>query len=178
MTRWILVAVTVAIASGVLCWLRWRYLVVAVAGRSMEPTYVAGDRLLVRRTRTDRIRRGQVVVFAKTPPANGGAPGGARDDLREAPWIIKRAVAVPGDPVPTPAVPALRGSAGARVPPGHLVVLGDNAERSFDSRSFGYLTADLVFGVVLRRIADPVAEAGRPAALRPHDREASTAYPK
>ncbi|MEV3986782.1 S26 family signal peptidase [Nonomuraea sp. NPDC049758] len=41
---------------------------------------------------------------------------------------------------------------GTRVPDGHLVVLGDNPRRSHDSRRAGYLTADRLLGVVLRKV--------------------------
>ncbi|WP_163569602.1 S26 family signal peptidase [Fodinicola feengrottensis] len=54
------------------------------------------------------------------------------------PWLIKRAVALPGDVVPAE-VPHL---AGARVPADRFVVLGDNSARSYDSRRVGYLHAD------------------------------------
>ena len=39
------------------------------------------------------------------------------------------------------------------VPPGKLVVLGDNAARSFDSRQIGYIPADRLLGVVRRPLA-------------------------
>ncbi|NUR89731.1 MAG: S26 family signal peptidase, partial [Nonomuraea sp.] len=67
----------------------------------------------------------------------------------------KRLAAVPGDPIPRDAVPALRDAPGSRVPDGHLVVLGDNPARSYDSRRTGYLKADRLFGVVLRKLTPP-----------------------
>jgi signal peptidase I len=36
------------------------------------------------------------------------------------------------------------------VPAGSLVVLGDNADESYDSRHFGYVRASSVLGVVVR----------------------------
>ncbi|MGK5556656.1 S26 family signal peptidase [Actinomadura kijaniata] len=66
-------------------------------------------------------------------------------------WLVKRAVAVPGDTVPEQVRPAVRAAPGATVPPGSLVVGGD-AERSQDSRHFGYVRARDVVGVVLRRL--------------------------
>jgi signal peptidase I len=116
--------------------LRSRFLVVTVHGVSMEPTYRSGDRLLVRRAKLNRVRTGQVVVVqvdATTPDD----PTGGR--------LVKRAVAVPGDPVP-PQIPV----PGPRVPVDSLLVLGDNPARSNDSRRLGYLPAAALIGVVLR----------------------------
>jgi signal peptidase I len=136
-------AVPVAVLAGVTWCLRRRYAVVAVQGRSMRPTYRAGDRLLVRRTGTGSIRRGQVVVFAESSDARPAPPAG---------WIIKRAIAVPGDPVPQDRVAALRSVTEEYVPAGRIVVIGDNPALSFDSRHFGYVTGDRVLGVVLRHM--------------------------
>jgi signal peptidase I len=117
---------------------RRRLLMVTVHGVSMEPTYHSGDRLLVRRSRLDRVRTGQVVVV-QVP---GAAPGDPTDGR-----MVKRAVAVPGDPVPSGI-----DVAGPVVPAGRLLVLGDNPARSNDSRRLGYIPADALIGVVLRPI--------------------------
>lgn len=115
--------------------LRRRLLVITVEGVSMEPTYHAGDRLLVRRANLSAVRRGAVVVFATL----AGAPP------TDPPLMVKRAVAIPGDPVP-PGVPV----PDRLVPAGHLVVLGDNAAHSADSRTNGFLQAADIVGVVVR----------------------------
>ncbi|MEU8323954.1 S26 family signal peptidase [Nonomuraea sp. NPDC048881] len=137
-----LVAGLVVIMLG-LAWLRRAYVVVTVEGESMLPTYRPGERVLVRRTGPRRLRTGQVVVLARLVEA--AEDGQAR-------WMIKRLAAVPGDPIPRATVPALRAAPGTRVPDGHLVVLGDNPRRSLDSRRTGYLTADRLLGVVLRKV--------------------------
>ncbi|GIE78701.1 S26 family signal peptidase [Actinoplanes philippinensis] len=117
--------------------LRRRLLVVTVEGVSMEPAYRPGDRLLVRRAGLAGVRRGAAVLVASPPGAGSADP----------PFMVKRAAALPGDPVPAGfPVPD------AAVPPGRLLVLGDNAARSADSRTMGYLSADDVIGVVLRRL--------------------------
>ena len=134
--RW-LAGLALALGGGAVL-LRTGYLAVRVHGASMEPTLRTGDRVLVRRVRPDRLRRGQIVVIA-----HRGGPG-------DPPLLIKRAVALPGDRAPR--LPALRGAAGSRVPAGSLVVLGDNAGASFDSRQAGYFGAEALVGVVVRRL--------------------------
>lgn len=130
---------------------RRRLVVVSVSGDSMRPAYAPAERVLVRRVDLRHVRAGQVVVFASPPAAGGdGRTGTAR--LKGGEWLIKRAGAVPGDPVPD-AVRQVVGSDGnGRVPPDHLVVLGDNPGRSTDSRHWGLLPAAYLLGVVLRRL--------------------------
>ena len=115
----------------VLAVLRRRYVLVDVTGVSMLPTLRPGDRVLVRRTRLGSVRRGQLVVVA--PPRH--SPG-------DPPWLVKRAVALPGDPF-----------LDAPVPPGRLAVVGDNRDHSVDSRRTGTLPASALLGVVVRRRA-------------------------
>jgi signal peptidase I len=118
--------------------LRLSYFDIVVEGMSMEPTYSNGDHLLVRRGRTGR--RGEVVVFTN-PRIDGG--------LAEQPaWLVKRIVAVAGDPVPEDVRQVV---ADATVPAGRLLVRGDN-DRSLDSRRFGYVEASESVGVVVRRL--------------------------
>ena len=168
MTGWT-VSAALAICGLWLLWIRRRYLVATVAGRSMEPTLRAGDRLVVRRTR--RIRAGQIVVVrAPDRPLEYRPPGTPLTDEEKAALLappgmaepvappgerllIKRAVAVPGDPVPRDGFPALRTVPDTVVPRGSLVVLGDNPAASWDSREYGFVhPADLV-GVVVRPLA-------------------------
>jgi signal peptidase I len=167
--------------AGIVAWLRRRYIVITVAGVSMEPAYGHGDRVLVRRASLEAVRRGHVVVLAgrlaemwpglAAPTTDGAAPSGggfpsagespdasevpdAGLELTEVPvWMIKRVKAVSGDPVPRGEVSALRHVPERVVPEGCLVVLGDNAEASRDSRHFGYVPSDRLIGVVVRRMA-------------------------
>jgi signal peptidase I len=155
------------LALTALVWaIRRRIAVVTVAGESMRPAYRTGDRVLVRRAGLSELRPGQVVVIEQ--PAVGGAwitpvprwPGSSRK------WMIKRVAALPGDTLPDlalpPSAPLSRLAAGAAVPPGNLVVLGDNAARSLDSRQFGYCPADRLLGIVLR----PLRPVSRTSATR------------
>ncbi|RFU37562.1 hypothetical protein DZF91_32210 [Actinomadura logoneensis] len=158
------------LASGAaaVLWARRRLVVVTVEGWSMAPTFGDGDRVLVRRRSLADVRPGDVVVLEppETPdhlsrppgppaPARGsGAP--TEPDRRDGPdrpeeldgtdWNVKRVVALPGDPIP-PGVPG----EGGPVPPGRLVVLGDNPD-SVDSRQRGLYAGDRLLGVVLRRL--------------------------
>ncbi|MEW1848142.1 S26 family signal peptidase, partial [Nonomuraea angiospora] len=66
------VAALVAALVSVLWALRRRYLVVTVRGYSMRPSYLPGDRVLVRRVVAAKVRRGQAVVF-EAPGRTGEA---------------------------------------------------------------------------------------------------------
>lgn len=151
-----LVAGLALAAAGTTLWLRRRYAVVDVIGVSMSPAYHPGDRVLVRRVPGTAVRRGAAVVFEPdygTEDAAGPRPRVRSDAaIKGRSWLLKRAVAVPGDPVPRHEVPALRDVPEAAVPPGCLVVLGDNPPASLDSREFGYVAAERVLGVVVRLI--------------------------
>ncbi|MEV0386487.1 S26 family signal peptidase [Nonomuraea sp. NPDC050643] len=137
----VVVIVVLALSGGVcLLWARGRHLLVTVAGPSMEPAYAPGDQVLVRRVPIARVRPGQVVLIRRDPVH--GLP--EDPDL-----VIKRAVAVPGDPVPRVGFPLLAGTA---VPPAKLVVVGDNLPLSYDSRHHGYVPAGRFVGVVVRRL--------------------------
>jgi signal peptidase I len=128
--------------------LRRHIAIVAVVGVSMQPTLAPGDRVLVRRVRIGQVRIGQIVVIEKPDDSGTWAtlPPGRSIAQRE--WMIKRVAAVPGDHRPDAMPP---GSPGLLVPSGNLVVLGDNPARSLDSRQIGYIPAERVLGVVLRR---------------------------
>ena len=141
-----LVTVLAASAAGV-AGLRRRVVIVTVFGPSMQPALRAGDRVLVRRTEAGGLRAGQIVVIER-PGLDGRwdtAPAGQPASGRE--WIIKRLAAVPGDLCPDGVA---RTAAGLTVPPGRFVVLGDNTANSLDSRTFGYIPAERLLGVMLR----------------------------
>jgi signal peptidase I len=133
-----------ALAVGCTAWWARRSLVlVTVEGPSMEPTLRTGDQVLVRRAALRSVRAGDVVVLGPGAPPAIGFAGGHR-------WIVKRAVAVPGDPVPRE-LDALADVPEPAVPAGRLVLLGDGPV-SADSRAYGYFGAELLLGVVVRRL--------------------------
>ncbi|MEU7936507.1 S26 family signal peptidase [Microbispora bryophytorum] len=144
----VLLASALGVGGGVVAAAR-ALCVVEVHGESMEPGLWSGDRVLVRRVRprrpglfVRRVRRGDVVVISRVGPGEGVALDGGTN------LVIKRAAAVAGDPIP----PGFEALGEARVPPGRLLVLGDNPSRSTDSRQWGLLPESRITGVVLRRL--------------------------
>ncbi len=155
MTPVLLVLLASALGGGVVTAARRILHVVEVHGESMEPGLRPGDRVLVRRLRPGRsarsarsarrvrrVRRGDIVVISRVGPGEGVALDGGTN------LVIKRAAAVAGDPIP----PGFEALGEVRVPPGRLLVLGDNPSRSTDSRQWGLLPESRITGVVLRRL--------------------------
>ena len=117
-------------------------LVVTVNGPSMEPALASGDRVLVIRG-GQFVRVGRVVVLRPVDSQRG-----------ERPYLqVKRVAAVSGDPVPESVRGAVDADPGDLVPHGKLVVLGDAASSSADSRHWGFTTVDHVVGVMAARLA-------------------------
>jgi signal peptidase I len=137
------VAATAALAVAAVL-VRRRFVLVTVHGVSMTPTFAPGDRLLARRCSPLDVRVGQVVVLRRPPTGPGRA---ARHK-----WIIKRIAATAGDSVEPHWLPPSSYAPGERVPAGMLVVLGDFADSSHDSRYWGYFPAAGVLATVVRRI--------------------------
>lgn len=132
-----------------------------VAGGSMCPALAPGDRIVVLPVRCERLRRGDVVVV-RDP----------RDPARE---TVKRVVGLPGEqitlsgdrfeiadvlydePYARRNPRRQRGSQSAawRVPPRHVVVLGDNRDHSTDSRAYGPVPQAFLVGRVAARLFPP-----------------------
>lgn len=152
---------------------RWIALPLHVPSASMEPALERGERILVRRSHAsadelrDSIDRGDVLVFRA--PHEGE------------PLTVKRVIGLPGETIEAhdgviaiddsrtlierwlPKAERELGSASARsvditrtqLGRDELFVLGDNRDRSIDSRSFGPVTLDRVVGPVLVRFWPP-----------------------
>ncbi|GAA5024402.1 hypothetical protein GCM10023258_16420 [Terrabacter aeriphilus] len=145
---------------------------VQVTSESMTPTLRPDDRVLVLRAPfSGDVHRGDVVVVDGTawerrqPSAAEGPP---RASL-EGEWLVKRAVALSGDsvaledgslvvngsPVDEPWVDleSVDGTyfGPVTVPQGEVFVLGDDRDRSVDSRTLGPVPLDAVRGRVLTR---------------------------
>ena len=140
---WLPAVIVVALA-------RRRLFSVTVEGASMEPALRAGDRLLARRAPAADLRPGQIVIIEKpVDPAAWHWPVSRPERLDDGHWMIKRVAAVPGDAVP-PEIAAAAPHLASPVPPGAILVLGDNRAASIDSRELGPVPADRVLGVAIR----------------------------
>jgi signal peptidase I len=113
-----------------LAWARRKLIVITVVGDSMAPAYRSGQRLLVRR---GGYRAGEAVVF-RAPPQR----------VHDVQWLVKRAVAVAGDPVPAD----LRERAAATVVPAGQLLVRSDAPDGLDSRQLGLIDDRDVLGVV------------------------------
>lgn len=131
--------VSAAVLFGLVAWLRRSYTVVRVDGSSMAPALMHGERLLARRVRSGGLRRGQIAVVRSPLPIGE-------------PYLVKRIAALAGDPVPDA---VRRAVPGERVPYGRVVLLGDNAAASYDSREHGCFRAGDVHAVMTRRMRRP-----------------------
>lgn len=139
------ISIGAACAVGLGLSARRNLLLITVEGASMDPTLLPGDRILVRRMRRGaRLNRGAVVAFAP-PKVNLVAEDPTPPNI-----MVKRLIAVAGDPIPQEVKPPAGGS--AQVPAGFVVVLGDSP-RSWDSRSWGLLPEANVIGSALLRLS-------------------------
>jgi len=136
-----LAGTVVALSAGclTLAWARRNLILITVRGDSMVPTFRSGQRLLVRR---GDYRAGQAVVFR--PPLTR---------VHDVEWMVKRAVAVAGDPVPAD---LSEQTTVAVVPAGQLLVRSD-APDGLDSRQFGLIDSRDVLGVVRYPRARPAS---------------------
>lgn len=146
---------------------------VEVSGRSMSPTFAAGDRVWVRMDKDGirRVGRGDVVVAVR----EGGRARDFAFFAAEGEPVIKRVLALGGDavfidnegrsvviagaggrgPACRPGVPILKGGVVCTIPAGHVFLAGDNTGNSTDSRDYGPVPLDAVKGVALGKYLPP-----------------------
>lgn len=117
---------------------------VIVQGRSMEPQYHDGDRVLaVKGGLLGRPRVRDVVVVSR--PARTDRSGRSLTPG----LFIKNVAAAPGDPVPELFAGATGATPGDATPEGHYLVLGRH-RASEDSKQWGYVPSAEIVGRVLR----------------------------
>lgn len=169
-------AVVVLAGASWVLWLRRSLVSVEIHGESMAPVFTTGDQVLVRRRGLECLRAGDVVVFEAPDVPGEWFHAASRGEIAGRLWVIKRVAALPGDPVPAdfaeaPQSPRGREASsrvdpGVPVPPGSMLVLGDNSAHSTDSRVWGYIPAERVLGVMRRRMG-PRQGVGAEAAQHP-----------
>jgi signal peptidase I len=145
------ISVAPVLAGFAVIYLRRTVVVVNVRGGSMEPALASGERVLVRRVRASALRTGHIVVIEQPRWGEHIAWEPTENPMGRRHWMIKRVAALAGEPVPASVLPAADAPPGATVPSGFVVVLGDNADRSTDSRTFGFAPANRILGVMVRR---------------------------
>ncbi|MER6945856.1 S26 family signal peptidase [Nonomuraea sp. NPDC000554] len=159
-----------AACVAVAVWQARRHLMlVTVRGDSMRPAYRDGQRLLAVRRPAVGVRAGRVVVTESPDRETLTWPERA-DGRAAATLLIKRVAATAGDHVPRGSVAGLAAGQRGRVPAGQVVLLGDNATVSFDSRQAGYFPADRVVAVVVGRLSGGTARDQPTAHRTPGDR--------
>lgn len=133
--------------------------VTEVRQRSMEPTLLQNDRVLVSKVdyRLGRPEVGDIVVFQPTTDAlipyvkRVAAVEGDMVEIRDGRFFVNGAAStIPeAQGITTPQSPQV--SYPLTIPPGHYFALGDNRQASSDSRSFGPQPYESIIGKVLVR---------------------------
>ncbi|MGQ9589207.1 MAG: signal peptidase I, partial [Planctomycetota bacterium] len=135
-----------------------------IKGRSMEPTFHNGERVVVLKAFYE-IHRHDIVVFASSEDPSKdlvkrvvGLPG-------ETVRVVGGRVFVNGEELKETYIRDFRPGFGdvvyeAKVPPGHYYVLGDNRPDSHDSRYFHAVPAARIRGKVVLRLWPPRALRG------------------
>ncbi len=125
---------------------------VKVEGTSMQPRLVDQERIFVNRFiyRFQDIRRGDVVVFWYPRDRSKsfikrvlGTPGDKVEIRSGTLYVNERRV---DEPYLNPSFEDYKSFQPVLVPPGQYFVLGDHRNSSNDSRSWGFVARDLIYG--------------------------------
>jgi signal peptidase I len=129
---------------------------VKVEGTAMEPALMNGDRLMVQKM-VGELRRGDIVIFHYPK------------DKRKS--LVERIIALPGETISIDGFGAVyinnselhepyvspdwnrspRALAESKLAADEYFVMGDSRDRSFDSRTFGLVERNLIYGKVMGR---------------------------
>src|SRR6478609_1506699 len=123
---YVLLGAAPVVVAALLVLLRRSLVRLRISGPSMQPTLRSGQRVMYLRAGRIAARTGRIVVA--TVPAH--LRGGNRS------LVVKRVAATAGQPMPAEVCAAAGLPAGAVVPRGQVVLLGDNTAASHDSRSW------------------------------------------
>lgn len=130
---------------------------------AMEPTLLIGDQILVDKKahRLDALTRKDIIVFKfpKDPSKDYvkriiGLPGETLVIIDKELFIngalLKENYVIHADPLIYPSSSQPRDNFGPiKIPKGHLFVMGDNRDQSFDSRYWGFVEESKVKGKVI-----------------------------
>ncbi|HVF79249.1 MAG TPA: signal peptidase I [Solirubrobacteraceae bacterium] len=133
--------------------------VTEVRQRSMEPTLLQNDRVLVSKVdyRITRPEVGDIVVFQPTTDAvipyvkRIAAIEGDKVEVRDGRLFVNDAPSALAEAQGTTTPQSPQVSYPLTIPPGHYFALGDNRQASSDSRSFGPQPYENIIGKVVLR---------------------------
>lgn len=122
-----------------------------VVSRSMEPTLLKGDYLLVARVLPDEKLEGKVIAFEDFKDGSALTKRVLADHGQQV-EVRNGSVFIDGQPDTTPAEPAHHAKDRQwRLKPGTMFVAGDNRNRSFDSIDHGPIPKKAVIGEICLR---------------------------
>jgi signal peptidase I len=125
---------------------RRRWSIVTVHGSSMAKSLPPGQRVLIRHGVTV-VATGDIVLIPRPDRQDGWQLRPPSDSDGQPRWMLKRVVAVAGDPMPA----ELATKPDELVPAGRLVLLGEH-DRSWDSRQLGPCPTEAVAGKVVAKL--------------------------
>ncbi|MER5643551.1 S26 family signal peptidase [Streptosporangium sp. NPDC002524] len=129
---------------------RANFILVTIDGSSMEPHLRNGQKVLVSRIHRRWIQRGTCVLLdtSKLSARVRRATGGVR--------MVKRVAAIPGENVPEHLVEQIASQLCPVVPMEQFFLLGDNRNRSYDSRDMGYVPRASIVGVIVHTLMSDI----------------------